>query len=590
MRKPLADVIQARLAPLVAEYTATPREVFDLQSTPDPAKGDFALNTAMKLAKAARCKPLDLAGRLAAALAQETGWFTRVEAVPPGFINLHLREDAIETVLRQFAEDRDLGLRREGRCETVVVDYSSVNIAKQMHVGHLRSTIIGDVLARVLAARGDRVIRQNHLGDWGLPMAMVLWKVRPLLRDLERRGADPAGELTLPRLEELYREVTKACDTQPEVAAACHEVLVALQNGDPGLLADWRTITRLSMREVYRIYGELGVLLTPEDEAGESHYRDQLADTVAALKASGLLVESRGAWCVFLEHFKAKDGSPLPVIVQKSDGGYNYETFDLAAILHRIHKLHADRVIYVTDARQALHFAQVFDVAHAAGWTKEAGHPVRLEHVPFGSVLGEDNKPLKTRSGENVKLADLLAEAVERAYAVVQEKNPDLPEETKRQVAKMVGIGAVKYADLSQNRNNDYVFSFPRMLALQGNTAPYLQYAHARICSIFRKGNRPAESCAGPPRLAHPAERALGLKLLELPTAVTAVAADLRPHTLCNYLFELATQFTTFYDQCPVLTCEDTVLRESRLFLCRMTQQVLARGLDLLGIAAPREM
>ncbi|NLI75933.1 MAG: arginine--tRNA ligase [Candidatus Riflebacteria bacterium] len=590
MRKALAELIHARLAPLVAEFVPNPRDFFELQTTPDPAKGDFALNAAMKLAKPARTRPLDLAQKMVAALAAETAWFTKVEAVPPGFINLFLTDEAITRELGRFAEDAEMGLRRDGRPETVVVDYSSVNIAKQMHVGHLRSTIIGDVLARVLSARGDRVIRQNHLGDWGLPMAMVLWKATPLLRDLEAKGLDPARELSLAQLETLYREATRACEAQPEAAAACHDILVRLQNGDAVLLQDWRTITRLSMREVYRLYEELGVLLTQEDEAGESHYRDSLADTVRQIRESGHLVESRGAQCVFLEHFKAKDGSPLPVIVQKSDGGFNYETFDLAAILYRIHALKASRLIYVTDARQALHFAQVFDVAHVCGWTKDPGRPVTLEHVPFGSVLGEDNKPLKTRSGENVKLADLLAEAVERARAVVEEKNPDLPEETKRQVARMVGIGAIKYADLSQNRNNDYVFSFPRMLALQGNTAPYLQYAHARICSIFRKAGLPADGAFGPPRLGHPAERALALKLQELPTAVAAVAAELRPHTLCNYLYELATQFTSFYDQCPVLTCEDPARKQARFFLCRLTQRVLARGLDLLGIDAPREM
>jgi len=590
MRKQLSSMIQKRLSPLAAEYAANPKDFFELQTAPDVARGDFALNSALKLCKLAKVKPIDLAKRMAECLSAETDWFRKVEAVPPGFINVFLKDEAISRVLVGFSQDPNLGLHHEGPSKTVVVDYSSVNIAKQMHVGHLRSTIIGDVLARVIEAGGDRVIRQNHLGDWGLPMAMVLWKAGPLLREFQQTGRDPALELTLPRLEEIYRESSKACAIQPEAAAACHEILVRLQNGDCALLKDWQTITRLSMREVYRIYGELGVLLNSEDEAGESHYRDRLAETVAEIDRQGRLVESRGARCVFLQHFKAKDGSPLPVIVQKTDGGFNYETFDLAAILYRIQKLGADRVIYVTDARQALHFAQVFEVAHICGWTKKGESTVTLEHVPFGSVLGEDNKPLKTRSGENIKLSDLLLEAVERAYAVVQEKNAELSEEKKRAVARMIGIGAIKYADLSQNRNNDYVFSFPRMLALAGNTAPYLQYAHARICSIFRKGDVSPEETFGPPILGQPPERALALKLMELPTAVKVVASELRPHTLCNFLFELATQFTVFYDRCPVLTCTDVTIRNSRLFLCRLTQRVLAQGLNLLGISVPQEM
>jgi len=472
----------------------------------------------------------------------------------------------------------------------VVVDYSSVNIAKQMHVGHLRSTIIGDVLARVLEARGETVIRQNHLGDWGLPIAMVLQFTRPILRRCEAEGKDPADELTLPRLEELYKESVAVCGKDPAVAEQCRQVLVELQRGDPGLLKDWQTVTRLSMAEVYRLYRQLGVTLTEEHERGESFYRDQLAATVEDLRASGRLVESQGAQCVFLEQFKTKDGSPLPVIVQKSDGAFNYETFDLAGIRYRIDTLHAGRVIYVTDARQALHFAQVFAVGETAGWTKRGGKSVSLEHVPFGSVLGEDGKPLKTRSGENVKLADLLREAIERAYATVDEKNAGLPEERKQQVARAVGIGAIKYADLSQNRNNDYIFSFERMLALQGNTAPYLQYAHARICSIFRKGNVDESTLPPVPEISHPAERALALKLLQFPEVVAQVESDLRPHVLCTWLYEAATAFSTFYDDCPVLVAEREEVKRSRLTFCRMTRDALALGLSLLGIDAPREM
>ncbi|HNW33329.1 MAG TPA: arginine--tRNA ligase [Candidatus Ozemobacteraceae bacterium] len=591
MKKPLTALIAAKLTETVCRYGVDPSGVFELQVPPDRAKGDFALNTAMRLAKPAKKRPLELAEELAAILRTETDWFDRIEIAPPGFINIFLKTSVISRVLAETARKPDLGVSREDKPQTVVVDYSSVNIAKQMHVGHLRSTIIGDVISRVLEARGEKVIRQNHLGDWGLPIAMVLWKTGPVLRDLEARGAAVETELTLARLEALYREASGACKEDPAAASICHDILVKLQNGDHQLVSDWHTVTRVSMAEVYRIYGELRVKLAPEHERGESFYRDRLAATVEAVHNSGKLVESQGAQCVFLEHFKAKDGSPLPVIIRKSDGGFNYETFDLAAIRYRVGELGADRVIYVTDARQALHFAQVFDVASVCGWTKRPNDSrVSFEHVPFGSVLGEDNKPLKTRTGENVKLSDLLSESVERAYAVVCEKNADLTEETKRHVAKAVGIGAIKYADLSQNRNNDYVFSFDRMLALQGNTAPYLQYAHARICSIFRKGGVSDTEELGDPILMEPAERGLGVKLLEFSDVVTLEEADLRPHTLCTYLFDLASAFSSFYDQCPVLTASDPQQRRARLALCRITRRTLAFGLDLLGIEAPQEM
>ncbi len=589
MRTVLTEVITSALAPLF-ETWGLPNPTVELQVPPDPAKGDFALNTAMKYAKLVKRPPIKLAQEMAERLSGTGEWFASVEAAPPGFLNLKLKETAIAKVLTGFSTDPDAALKRAGPQKTVVLDYSSVNIAKQMHVGHLRSTIIGDVLTRVLVARGDKVIRQNHLGDWGVPMALVIWKTAPEIRECEAAGRKLEEELTLTKLETLYKEATRAAEQDPSVAEAARQVLVRLQGGETGLLEDWRKITRVSMAEVYRIYQRLGVLLTPEDEAGESFYRDRLAETVQAVKDSGKAVESRGAQCVFLEQFKAKDGSPLPVIIQKSDGGFNYETFDLAAIRYRINTLGAHRVIYVTDARQGLHFAQVFEVAKVCGWTDRAGTKVDLEHVPFGTILGEDGKPFKTRSGENVKLSDLLNEAVERAYSVVKEKNAQLSEERKQAVAAAVGIGAVKYADLSQNRNNDYVFSFDRMLALNGNTAPYLQYAHARICSIFRKAEREGKGKGGPIVLGSPAERALALRLLDFPVVVAAVSQELRPHSLCNFLYELATAFSTFYDQCPVMGCDDPSTQASRFSLCDITRRILARGLGLMGIEAPEEM
>jgi len=587
VRERIVEIIKARIAPVLAEWGAEVPAVIELPNPPDPSMGDYALNLAMRLAKVARRAPIQIATAIAEALAQETAWFSKAEAVMPGYINLSIADTALAQQLEATAKDADLCLHESGAPQTVVVDYSGVNIAKQMHVGHLRSTIIGDVIARVLDARGDTVIRQNHLGDWGLQIAMVLWKAQPELRKVEAGEATP---LQLADLEQLYREASAACKDDAEISEAVHRILVDLQNGDPALLADWQTITRLSMDEVYRVYQDMGSGLTPESERGESFYRDQLAGTVQSLNDCGVLVESQGAKCVFLEKFKNKDDQPLPVIVQKSDGGFNYETFDLAAIRFRIEQLHADRLIYITDARQALHFDQVFTVAQSCGWTKRDGETVSLEHVAFGSVLGEDNKPLKTRSGENVKLTDLLQEAVDRAYAVVNEKNPELPEERKRAVAHAAGIGAVKYADLAHDRNNDYIFVWERMLALNGNTAPYLQYAHARICSIFRKGGVEENAVTGPVQIAHPVERTLTLKLLGFPEVVAAVATDLRPHVLCTYLYDLSSAFSSLYDQCPVLIAPDEATKQSRLFLCRMTQMTIARGLELLGIEAPREM
>lgn len=581
-------MIHGKLSPLLANYGIEDVGFIDVQVPPDRSKGDFSLNAAMKLAKAAKCAPIKLAQEIAAALEEEKTWFKQVEIAGPGFINLYLHDTVIAASLNQLAELEDLNLQSSQQHETTVVDYSSVNIAKQMHVGHLRSTIIGDVLARVIEALGNSVIRQNHLGDWGLPMAMVIYKAQPVLRQAEKDNVPAEDLLPLARLEELYKEATAECKTDEKVAKECHDLLVRLQQGDEQLLADWKRITRISMLEVYRIYRLLNVKLSEENECGESFYRDMLAETVAEIDKAGHLVDSQGARCVFLDEFKSKDGSPLPVIVQKSDGGFNYGTFDLAALRYRTHKLAAHRIIYVTDARQVLHFKQIFAAARASGIL--ADDTVKLEHVPFGTILGEDNKPLKTRSGENVKLAELLAEAIDKAYQVVAEKNAALSEEYKQEVAKMVGIGAIKYADLSQNRNNDYVFSFERMLALNGNTAPYLQYAHARICSIFRKAQIDPEGFNEKVMVSEPAERDLMIKILEFGQTVEQVAAELRPHILCNYLYELATTFSVFYDRCQVLTAESDELRKSRLALCNTTRKTLSKGLELLGIAAPREM
>lgn len=588
MKKQLVALIQSKLNQVLKNYGIEDCGSIDVQVPPDKANGDFSINAAMKFAKQAKCPPQKLAGEIVALLESEKDWFSKVAIAGPGFINMYLADAAIEKNFNALCEIKNLLQSAVDQVVPTIVDYSSVNIAKQMHVGHLRSTIIGDVLARVIEALGNPVTRQNHLGDWGLPMAMVIYKAEPEVRQAEKDGVELEKVLPLAKLEQLYKAATAECKEKPEVAAACHEYLVRLQQGDKDLLDLWQKITRVSMAEVYRIYGLLNVKLAPEHERGESFYRDMLADTVAEIKKTGLLKEDEGAQCVFLDEFKSKEGNPLPVIIQKSDGGYNYATFDLAAMRFRTHKLGAKRVIYVTDARQALHFKQVFATARATGILADPN--VKLEHVPFGSILGEDNKPLKTRSGENVKLAELLAEAVERAYAVVNEKNPNLTEEQKKNIARMVGIGAIKYADLSQNRNNDYVFSFDRMLALNGNTAPYLQYAHARICSIFRKAGESIDTYSAKAVISKPEERDLMVKIMDLEQNVVAVANDLRPHVLCNYLYELSVCFSAFYDKCSVMNCDDPVIKASRLQICNMTRKTLAFGLGLLGIDVPREM
>ena len=588
MKKQLVQLIQSKLNQVLKNHGVESDSAVDVQIPPDKKNGDFSINAAMKFAKLCKCPPQKLAAEIVEQLESEKDWFSKVTIAGPGFINMYISDAVIEKNFNELCGSKNILKASVSEVVPTVVDYSSVNIAKQMHVGHLRSTIIGDVLARVIEALGNPVIRQNHLGDWGLPMAMVIYKAEPVIRKAEKEGVSLEEVLPLAELEQLYKAATAECKEKPEVAAACHEYLVKLQQGDVELLDLWKKITRVSMAEVYRIYKLLNVKLTPEDERGESFYRDMLADTVAEIKKSGMLKEDEGAQCVFLDEFKSKEGNPLPVIIQKSDGGYNYATFDLAAMRFRTHKLGAKRIIYVTDARQALHFKQVFATARATGILADPN--VSLEHVPFGSILGEDNKPLKTRSGENVKLAELLKEAVDRAYNVVNEKNPKLSEEQKKNVARMVGIGAIKYADLSQNRNNDYVFSFDRMLALNGNTAPYLQYAHARICSIFRKAGVSIDDYSAKAVISAPEERELMLKIMDLKQAVSSVAADLRPHVLCNYLYELSVCFSAFYDKCSVMNCEDAAIKASRLEICNMTRKTLAFGLDLLGIEVPREM
>ncbi|MCX7619328.1 MAG: arginine--tRNA ligase [Acidimicrobiales bacterium] len=541
-------------------------------------RADYQVNGAMALGKRLGRSPREVADALVATADLE-GIAARVEVAGPGFINIDLSDEFLVRCLSDVRLPMR-GVRQLKAPETVVIDYSAPNVAKEMHVGHLRSTVIGDAIARILEFVGDAVIRHNHLGDWGTPFGMLIEH----LVDLGEQEA--AAELSVGDLNTFYQDARKKFDADPSFAERARQRVVKLQAGDPDTLAKWRLLVEQSEAYFSNIYERLGVTLTDDDYKGESTYNDELPSIVDELRAKGLLVEDQGALCVFPPGFEGRDGEPLPVIVQKSDGGFGYAATDLAAIRHRIVELGATWAIYVVGAPQAEHLAMVFEVARMAGWLVP---PARAEHVAFGSVLGSDGKIFRTRSGESIKLADLLDEAEARALEVVREKSPELSEEEHRSIARAVGIGAIKYADLSSDRVNDYVFDWDRMLSFSGNTAPYLQGAHARVRSIFRKAglNEPAETDPVQVIIAHPAERALVRQLLMFDGAVQAVLDSLKPHRLCTYLFELAQGFATFYEECPVLRAETEELRSSRLDLCDLTARVMKTGLDLLGIPAP---
>jgi arginyl-tRNA synthetase len=542
------------------------------------AHADFQSDIAMSLAKRLGLPPRDVAAKIAAALAVNP-ICGQVGVAGPGFINIDLRDDAIADTLSAMAGDPAALVPPAAVPETVVVDFSSPNIAKEMHVGHLRSTILGDALARVLEAVGHRVVRQNHIGDWGTPFGM-------LLEHLLDVGGEAWLQASVADLDSFYPEARAKFDSDPQFAERARRRVVLLQAGDPTTLALWRALVDRSLSYIHRVYQRLGVTLTADDLAGESVYNPMLPEVIGELQAKGLAVEDGGALCVFPPGFVGKSGSALPLIVRKQDGGYNYAATDLAAIRYRVETLHAQRILYVVGAPQAQHLAMVFATAKEAGWLPPE---VRAEHVAFGSVLGPDRKPFRSRSGGNVKLESLLDEAEARAAGIVAEKNPDLDAATASAIAHAVGVGALKYSDLSTQRTKDYLFDWNRMLAVEGNTGPYLMYAYARICSILRRAG-PPETEPAPIVLRDPAERALAMELLTAGQVVHDVAESLEPHRLCGYLFELATKFAVFYQQCPVLRAETDELRRSRLAICRLTARVLAHHLDLLGMQALESM
>jgi arginyl-tRNA synthetase len=559
----------------------------------DPKFGDYQANGVMGLAKKLKTNPRKLAEEVVENL--ELGDICEgPEVAGPGFINLRLKPEFLADRLLEINKHiASLGIDKAAKPKTIVVDFSSPNIAKQMHVGHLRSTIIGDCICRILECLGHNVVRQNHIGDWGTQFGMLC----ALLNEKVNKASKGEGLLdvskTLEDLEVFYKEAKVRYDTDEEFAITARDAVCGLHNGDTFWINEWKDIVRESRKHYLPIYRMLKVNLKEEHERGESTYNESLPEVVGDLKQKDLAVESDGAVCVFPEGFKNKEGQPLPFIIQKSDGAYLYATTDLAALRYRINELKANTIIYVTDSRQKLHFEMLFAVAKMAGWV---GDDVELSHVMFGTVLGEDGTPLKTRSGENVKLKELLDEAVERAKSVVEEKNPELSQDEKESIAKAVGIGAVKYSDYSNNRTSDYVFSFDKMLAMDGNTAPYMQYAYARIKSIERKAETKKVSIedelAGLDTLSltEAAELDLAKYLVRYGEALQAAAADYRPNYLTAYLYELAQKFSSFYTNCPVLKAEADK-RPTRLLLCDLTAKTIRHGLcELLGIEVVEQM
>lgn len=547
----------------------------------NPQFGDYQANGAMGAAKAMKSKPRDIASAIQEQL--ELGDIaSKTEIAGPGFINIYLRPEWLAQQTQTMLADANLNLAKITPAQTVVVDLSSPNLAKEMHVGHLRSTIIGDAVARVLEFQGHQVIRQNHVGDWGTQFGMLTAELEEHLSNSEAAG------IALKDLEVFYQQAKQHFDQDEAFAQKARDYVVKLQGGDEKLLTLWKEFREISLQHGDEIYQNLNVKLQRSDVKGESFYNNDLAPVVAELQAQGLAVEDQGAQVVFIDELADKEGNPSVMIIRKQGGGYLYATSDLACLRHRTGELKADRILYFIDARQSLHMKQVFATARKAKFVPDS---LRMEHHPFGTMMGEDGTPFKTRSGGTVKLADLLVEAVERAEQLIANKDPDLNEQERKEVARKVGIGAVKYADLSKTRTNDYIFSWEAMLSFEGNTAPYLQYAYARIQSIFRKAGINANSLSGELQLNDDAEKALALKLMRFSETIEQVAKEAFPHILCSYLFETASLFMKFYEACPIL--KDGVSdsdKTSRLLLCQASARVLHQGLDLLGIETMDKM
>ncbi|HED1838531.1 TPA: arginine--tRNA ligase [Citrobacter freundii] len=541
--------------------------------------GDYQANGMMAVAKKLGMAPRQLAEQVLTHL-DLNGIASKVEIAGPGFINIFLDPAFLAQHVQQALASDRLGVTQPTK-QTVVVDYSAPNVAKEMHVGHLRSTIIGDAAVRTLEFLGHKVIRANHVGDWGTQFGMLIaW--------LEKQQQENAGEMALADLEGFYRDAKKHYDEDEAFAERARSYVVKLQGGDEYFRVMWRKLVDITMSQNQLTYDRLNVTLTRDDVMGESLYNPMLPGIVADLKAKGLAVESEGATVVFLDEYKNKEGEPMGVIIQKKDGGYLYTTTDIACAKYRYETLHADRVLYYIDSRQHQHLMQAWTIVRKAGYVPDS---VPLEHHMFGMMLGKDGKPFKTRAGGTVKLADLLDEALERARRLVAEKNPDMPADELEKLANAVGIGAVKYADLSKNRTTDYIFDWDNMLAFEGNTAPYMQYAYTRVLSVFRKADIDESALANAQVIINEDREAqLAARLLQFEETLTVVAREGTPHVMCAYLYDVAGLFSGFYEHCPILSAENEEIRNSRLKLAQLTAKTLKLGLDTLGIETVERM
>lgn len=545
-----------------------------------PEFGEYQFNGAMALSKVLSQNPRDIADKIVASVELE-GIADKLEVAGPGFINIHLAPAWLATQLQAAADSERLAIEPETP-QTIVVDYSSPNLAKEMHVGHLRTTIIGDAVVKALEFMGHNVIRQNHMGDWGTQFGMLITHLNDKLAETG------VAEAALSDLEDFYREAKVRFDNEEGFADRARENVVRLQSGDPECVSLWKTFVDISITHSEEVYHKLNVSLTRKDIMGESAYNDDLANVVNELKDKGIAVEDQGAQVVFIQELADKEGNPAVYIVQKTGGGYLYSTTDLAAMRYRSFTLHADRNLILTDARQALHFKQTEIVGRKAGFIKPEQS---YEHCPFGMMLGDDGKPFKTRTGGTVKLVELLDEAVERSAVLLANRVSDLDDEQRSEIARKVGIGAVKYADLSKNRTTDYMFSWDSMLSFEGNTAPYLQYAYTRVQSIFRKAGIDGSQFSAPIQLIEPQEKLLAVKLLQYIEAINQLTADATPHVLCTYLYDLASLFMSFYEACPILKDGiDKEMKDSRLTLAALTARTLKSGLELLGIDTMEKM
>lgn len=577
MADPLLSVAE-RLAPAFAAVAGVACDPVVRPSD----RADAQANGALALAKSLGLQPREVAQKVLDAAGDLSDMLASTEIAGPGFINLVFTDEFIASQTTDGLATTSLGVHSAPNAHTITIDYSSPNVAKEMHVGHLRSTVIGDALARTLQFVGYKVVRENHIGDWGTPFGMLIEH----LIDLGEEAA--ANELGMGDLNGFYKEARRKFEESEDFKTRARHRVVMLQGGDEETLAYWRTLVNESTRYFNKVYKQLGVLLNDDDLMGESAYNDLLAEVVTRLDKAGVLEVDDGAEVVFADGFTNRDNEPLPLIIRKGDGGYNYATTDLACVIDHVERVGAKASYYVVGAPQAQHFQMIEAVSRKAGFLPD---DCTLNHIQFGSVLGADRKMFKSRSGDNVKLAELLDEAIERAAAAVAEKNPDMSAADRAEVARMVGIGAVKYSDLASDRVKDYIFDWDRMLAFEGNTAPYMQYAHARICSIFRRaGVERASVRTAQLRLDDAHERALAFRILRFDSAVWDMVDTMSPHKLCTYLFDLASDFTSFYEHCPVLKAETDKIRQSRLLLCDATARTIAQGLALLGIESPEQM